>query len=104
VDAGERLSGAALGLAKGLVVSAVLLYLLVGAFPDARPAVSQARVAGLVLPLTPIVDRIVHGLEVLLPDELTDKVQAGYEAFRSAGRDLSGAVGTRRDATAAEGR
>lgn len=92
LDLSERLSGAAVGLGKGLLVAAVLLYFFIGAFPGLREPVQQAPVAAYVVPLTPVVDRLADWLEAVLPREFTQRVQEGYDAFRRAGEGIGRAL------------
>ncbi|MFO7768856.1 MAG: CvpA family protein [bacterium] len=91
-DIAERVSGAAVGLGKGLLLSAVLLYLLIGVFPGVREPVQEAPASAYVLPLTPAVDRLAGWLERVLPREFTDRVQEGYEVFRRAGEGIGRAL------------
>jgi uncharacterized membrane protein required for colicin V production len=97
IDTSERLSGGAVGLAKGLLVAALLVYLLVGIFPGVRPTVAKAPAAGLVMPLTPVIDGAATLLGRLLPPEFTERVRAGYRSFRDAGEGLSDAIQSLKD-------
>ncbi len=108
IDLSERISGAAVGLGKGLLIGAVLLYLLVGVFPGIREPVHRAPAAAYVLPLTPVVHKVADWLEAVLPAEFTERVREGYEGFRRAGEGISRALdeleetGIRQGAAAAD--
>ena len=92
LDLSERLSGAAVGLGKGLLVAAVLLYLMVGVFPGVQEPVQDAPAAAYVLPLTPVVDRLADWLQAVLPREFTERVREGYDGFRRAGEGITRAL------------
>ena len=94
VDLAERISGGALGLAKGLVGGALLVYLAVGIWPRTAGAVAESRMGRLVLPLTRIVDSVVDKAEILLPRDLTERIREGYRSLQSVGEELEEAIET----------
>jgi len=94
IDLSERISGAVLGLAKGMLFAAILLYGLVGIWPRTAEAVGRAPAARLVLPLTAAVDALTGAIRPLLPRELTEQVREGYRFFNRTREDLEEAIGT----------
>jgi len=94
IDLSERISGAVLGLVKGMLFAAILLYGLVGIWPRTAEAVGRAPAARLVLPLTAAVDALTGAIRPLLPRELTEQVREGYRFFNRTREDLEEAIGT----------
>ena len=94
IDLSERISGAVLGLAKGMLFAAILLYGLVGIWPRTTKAVGRAPAARLVLPLTAAVDALAGAIRPLLPRELTEQIREGYRYFNRTREDLEEAIGT----------
>ncbi len=94
IDLSERISGAVLGLAKGMLFAAILLYGLVGIWPRTTEVVGRAPAARLVLPLTAAVDALAGAIRPLLPRELTEQIREGYRYFNRTREDLEEAIGT----------
>ncbi|MCK4772827.1 MAG: CvpA family protein [Candidatus Latescibacteria bacterium] len=88
IDLSERISGAMLGFAKGLIVAAILVYALVGIWPQTAEAVGRAPTARIVLPLTAAIDALAGAIRPLLPEEMTEQIRGGYRFFDQTRKDL----------------
>ncbi len=88
VDLSERISGALLGFAKGMISAAILVYALVGIWPQSAEAVGRAPAARMVLPLTAALDALAGVVRPLLPKEFTTQIRGGYEFFNKTRKDL----------------
>ncbi len=89
VDLAERISGGVVGLGKGVVLAALLLYLLLGLWPDGARRLTAAPAARLVLPVVEVVDRVAGAVRVLLPRDFTERVRTTWEGVRRSGREVS---------------
>ena len=94
VDLSERISGALLGFAKGMISAAILVYALVGIWPQSAEAVGRAPAARLVLPLTAALDALAGAIRPLLPEEFTTQIRDGYEFFKQTRNDLRETIET----------
>ena len=94
IDLGERFSGAVLGAAKGLLLAAVLLYVLVGVFPQTASTIERSRHAGYVLPLVPVVDRLAVAMARLLPADFADRTRGEWEKVHELRRQWKEALET----------
>jgi hypothetical protein len=89
IDLAERISGGVVGLGKGVVLAALLLYLLLGVWPDGAGRLTAAPAARLVLPVVEVVDRVAGAVRVLLPRDFTERVRTTWEGVRRSGREVS---------------
>ncbi len=94
IDTAERISGGILGLAKGLLFAALLLYALIGVWPRLAETTDHAVVVRMVLPVTAAVDALAGAVAPLLPEELTAQLRSGYRFFREAGEQIGGVLDT----------
>ena len=94
VDLSERISGALLGIAKGMISAAILVYALVGIWPQSAEAVGRAPAARMVLPLTAALDALAGAVRPLLPQEFTDHIRDGYRFFNKTRNDLRDTIET----------
>ncbi len=94
VDLSERISGALLGFAKGMISAAILVYALAGIWPQSAVAVGRAPAARLVLPLTAALDALAGAVHPLLPEEFTSQIRNGYEFFNRTRDDLRETIDT----------
>lgn len=97
VDLAERISGGLLGFGKGMVIAALTVYLLVGVWPRSADAVSEARAARLVMPVTRLVDAAAGVVGGLLPKDLSDRLRDGHRNLRGAIEGIEEAIGTLED-------
>jgi hypothetical protein len=98
IDLAERISGGVVGLGKGVVLAALLLYLLLGIWPDGAGRLTAAPAARLVLPVVEVVDRVAGAVRVLLPRDFTERVRTTWEGVRRSGREVSETLETIRQA------
>ncbi len=98
IDLAERISGGVVGLAKGVVLAAVLLYLVIGIWPASGGALTRGPATRMVVPVTGLVDRAAGVLRVLLPENFSVRVRTAWEGVREAGREAEEAVETMREA------
>lgn len=89
IDTAERISGAALGLAKGMLFAALLFYALVGIWPRLSEQAGDAVMVRIVLPGTVMVDALTEAITPLLPEELTAQIRSGFAFFRETREQLS---------------
>lgn len=94
VDLSERISGALLGFAKGMISAAILVYVLVGIWPQSAEAVGRAPAARMVLPLTAALDALAGVVRPLLPEEFITQIRDGYEFFNKTRKDLRETIET----------
>lgn len=94
VDLSERISGALLGFAKGMISAAILVYVLVGIWPQSAEAVGRAPAARMVLPLTAALDALAGVVRPLLPKEFITQIRDGYEFFNKTRKDLRETIET----------
>lgn len=94
VDLSERISGALLGFAKGMISAAILVYVLVGIWPQSAEAVGRAPAARMVLPLTAALDALAGVVRPLLPQEFITQIRDGYEFFNKTRKDLRETIET----------
>jgi len=97
VDLSERISGALLGFAKGMISAAILVYVLVGIWPQSAEAVGSAAAARMVLPLTAALDALAGVVRPLLPEEFTSQIRDGYKFFNQTRNDLKDTIETIED-------
>ncbi len=94
VDLSERISGALLGFAKGMISAAILVYALVGIWPQSAEAVGRAPAARMVVPLTAALDALAGAVRPLLPEEFTAQIRDGYAFFNQTRNDLRETIET----------
>lgn len=92
IDLAERIAGALLGLAKGMLSAAILLYILVGIWPQSAQSVGRAPAARIIMPVTAAVDALAGAIRPLLPEELTGQVRDGFKFFKETRDSLEKAV------------
>lgn len=98
IDLAERISGGVVGLAKGLVVAAVLLYLVIGIWPASAGTLTEGPATRMVVPVIGLVDRVAGSIRVLLPTNFTERVRTAWEGVRDASREAGEAVETLKEA------
>jgi len=89
IDSAERISGAVVGLGKGMLFAALLLYALVGIWPRLSEQVGDAVMVRIVLPGTVAVDALTEAITPLLPEELTAQVRSGFAFFRETREQIA---------------
>jgi len=78
-------------------IAALTVYLLVGVWPRSAEAVSEARAARLVMPLTRLVDSAAGVIGGLLPKDLADRLRDGHRTLRGTIEGIEDAIGTLED-------
>ena len=79
---------------QGMVVAAILVYALIGIWPQTARAVGRAPAARVILPITTALDALAGAIRPLLPGEMTAQIREGYRFFTQTRKDLEEAVDT----------